>query len=1194
MEIIRDLFDKSRSIDRRIEKVINYEAADEEQLYQEITEYVVTDKMEISFERLLDQIDEGMKGGGHEIGVWVSGFYGSGKSSFTKYLGFALDPGKKVKEKPFTEWLKTCFRTKAVQQRLATVAARHPMAVIMLDLASEQLAGASLAEISSVLYWKVLQWAGYSKDKKVAYFEFMIDRDNRRKEFEQRVKILTKGKSWKDIQNTPLLAKRFAAQIAVEFYSEIWPDTGSFNEITIDEAERETERTKVMIALIERKTGTKNVLFIIDEVGQYVANQDSLILNLDGLAKNIKNTGKGHAWVIATAQQTLTEDDPRARANTAKLFKLKDRFPINIDLDANDVTEICYLRLLTKSGEGKSFLESMYQNRGEQLRSITKIEESKVYRSEIDKEMFCQLYPFLPQHFKILLVLLGKLAKTKGGIGLRSAIKVIQDILVDKSSIRRGQILLADKKIGILANTVTFYDTLYQDIEKSFRSLSRGVEKVVKAYGEESLHSQAAKSIAILQILDDFPLTVKNLAALMHPDVESLSRYNEIKKAVDELLKATDLPINEIDGKLRIMSEHITDLERKKQENRPHIADLRTILTQIYQEIFTPAPSATYLSKKVYTGLKLEYSGREFPFSGDREEIQCTIITITHAEYENRKKELVKESMEAGRIRHFFLIAPHEEDNESILTEIFQCQEITREKSHEKEVVEYLQGQKQRAKKLFDELILKIKIQLQKGSFIFRGSQQAVSGSGKEIQQSVKSFLQKVGEKVYSKYSFAKDQAASGTAEAFLKADDLGRISSKNDPLSLIDHSGSQPTINLTHKALLEIKDYLDKYGQVEGRKLLDYFSSAPYGWTKDTIRYIAAAMLAAGEIVLKIGRDEIKIRKSATAIQSFKNTQSFQKIGIRLREGKPNPDYLIKASERLAKITGEQVLPLEEDISKCVINHFPDLQNKFASLSTKLDSLNLPGSKKADLLLEEISETMKGDASDATVRLGPPESELFDLLIWAEKVLQTLNKGFDEQVRIINTRISDINNLPQEVAPKGFVDASSKIIDELNQYLQREDFFDFVTNIQQLTSDLSKEMMTTVQLLIDETNQTFEKEKQTLQSSMEWNSLSEDTRIWFGRQFDELFLSPGDGDINTFGGVISQNYRIQKGLKEIEQQIKEKAGEELKDKQTKTITLKRLPALLIDKKVIDELISSLEELKKELKEGKRIRIKWE
>ena len=89
---IRSLFDPSKDISRTIEKVITYGASQEGRLKAEISEYVVTDSIEEQFRKLLDRMQLAMESGGeNEIGVWVSGFYGSGKSSFTKYLGLAFD-----------------------------------------------------------------------------------------------------------------------------------------------------------------------------------------------------------------------------------------------------------------------------------------------------------------------------------------------------------------------------------------------------------------------------------------------------------------------------------------------------------------------------------------------------------------------------------------------------------------------------------------------------------------------------------------------------------------------------------------------------------------------------------------------------------------------------------------------------------------------------------------------------------------------------------------------------------------------------------------------------------------------------------------------------------------------------------------------------------------------------------------------
>ena len=46
---------------------------------------------------------------------------------------------------------------------------------------------------------------------------------------------------------------------------------------------------------------------------------------------------------------------------------------------------------------------------------------------------------------------------------------------------------------------------------------------------------------------------------------------------------------------------------------------------------------------------------------------------------------------------------------------------------------------------------------------------------------------------------------------------------------------------------MISIRDYIDKRGTVDGKRLLDDFSSDPFGWSSDTTRYIVAAMLMAG-----------------------------------------------------------------------------------------------------------------------------------------------------------------------------------------------------------------------------------------------------------------------------------------------------------------------------------------------------------
>jgi hypothetical protein len=203
---IRELFDPSKNINRNIEKVIAYGVSQEARLKSEISEYVVTESIDQQFENLLLKMEAAMDvGGENEVGVWVSGFYGSGKSSFTKYLGLAFDDRVTIDGVPFIQHLQDRLKRATTKALLSTVAKRFPAAVLMLDLASEQVAGATMAEVSEVLFYKVLQWAGYSRNLKVAALERKLKRDGRYDEFLALFKQTTEGQAWQDYRNDELV-----------------------------------------------------------------------------------------------------------------------------------------------------------------------------------------------------------------------------------------------------------------------------------------------------------------------------------------------------------------------------------------------------------------------------------------------------------------------------------------------------------------------------------------------------------------------------------------------------------------------------------------------------------------------------------------------------------------------------------------------------------------------------------------------------------------------------------------------------------------------------------------------------------------------------------------------------------------------------------------------------------------------------
>lgn len=1199
---IRELFDPSKNIDRRIEKVITYDTTDDDRIRQEITEYIATDSIEASFERLLDLLDEGMGGGdGNEIGVWVSGFYGSGKSSFTKYLGFALDPERTLDGKPFLEWLQNRFTSKTLRARLATVAKKHPTAVIMLDLASEQLAGATMAEISTVLYSKVMQWAGFSREKKIAYLEFMLERDGRLAEFEARVPELVKGISWRAIHNDPLVTKSIASRLASEFYPQIWPDARSFNDIKIEEAHKEDDRVREMIDLVRRRSGKKNVLFVLDEVGQYVAARDDLILNLDGLAKNIRKIGKGHVWVIATAQQTLTEDDPRAHMNTAKLFKLKDRFPVPVDLEASDIKDICIRRLLGKSKQGEDFLKDLFASKGQALRHATQLVNTRYYKSDLDEKTFCNLYPFLPQHFDILMELLSRLAKTSGGIGLRSAIKIIQDVLVDQSGVRPGEKLLADQDPGALANTVVLYDTMRKDIQRSFRHIVEGVGKVQAAFGLDSIHTQTAKSIAVLQVLEDFPVSRENLAALMHPSVDSPSLLPHVKNAVEDLLKDPAIPLSEIDGSFRFMSEAVTVLEKDRQKIIPKSIDLRNILNGKLREIFTPLPSARlHNSRTVNCGVRVVSTGLNVSLLGEKEEIQMHLQFAPEATHEARRQEAILESQQKANRNAVYLVGFEDPEIENQVIEISRSLSIynqNRNKTVEKEITDYLNGQLQLSERLGADVENRLTKALARGSFVFRGKPKALSELDSNLREAARKFLESVAEEVFEKYAEAPVQADSGTAERFLKTEKLDKIASKDDPLTLVKKIGKTVGIDITHNALVSMKDYLEKFGQTDGRKILDDFYASPFGWSKDTTRYLTAALLVAGEIKLRVSGQDITVRGDV-AIESLKNTINFNKIGVALRASKPLPEALLRAAERLLELTGEMVLPLEEEISRSAMKHFPDFQQDFAPLGEQLKNLKLPGVDIAHSIQESIAEILKGDASDATSRLGCEPCPLHENLLWARKVRKAFDNGLEAIVTKVNFYLAAIPLLPDSGIPGDLLHNTEFLRQELLEIKSHIDFHSKIPEFQTRLAKLDTRIQSAATELIDAERQWLESEKNRLQHLKDWGRLGEEDRIKIATRM-EMLAVVASVDLKGIQKIINDHYALDQKIKDLEKTIHELAEEQDEggdnggEAQELVVDFSELPIFIENPGQIDELIGELESLKAKLGRFLKLRISW-
>lgn len=1205
MESIRSVFAKGTQLDRRIEKVIQYDMSDAAQLRQEVSEYVITDNIRHNFERLLDLIDQGMEGGSTEIGVWVSGFYGSGKSSFTKYLGFGLDQDRIVDDMPFLKHLQDRMESVQLQQRFSTVAQKHNPTVIMLDLASEQLADENMADISSVLYAKVMQWAGYARDRKIAYLEFMLEEDDHLGAFAKRVEEQY-GMSWDDVKNQPLVANRVASDLAHEFYPDIFRDRDALASLDVDERVSERERTQRMIDLIRRRADKENIIFVLDEVGEYVSSIDARILNFQGFAQNLKALGGGKVWVVATAQQTLTEDDPRARFNTAKLFKLKDRFPVRIDLEASDIREICYKRLLGKSADGEEMLKGLFASHGQKLRKYTQLEGAGAYEGQsVNEKSFYRLYPFLPQHFTLLLELLGRLSKSTGGTGLRSAIKVVQDVMVNPDSLRKGTDVLARQPLGTLATAVTFYDTLRRDIRPSYEHIVKGVKDVENAFGDESTEVRVAKTVAILQIVENCPSTRKNVAAFLHPSVDAGSQTDVIDTAVEALLGEESIRISEVDKELRFLSEAVNDLEDQRRGLVPSVAEHLRIRNTAIKEIFTPTPKASVFgAKTVRAGLTLNTRTGRTSIDGSNREVQFVVDFAEEAQYDATRSEYIQESTQRSNTSTVYLLG-YDPSVDAKVDEIYRCKRIVdqnRRQKTDKEVSDYLNGQRQRAETLRRDLDRKLKEGLTKGTFIFRGKPVAVGSISNNLREATQKQLREVAQEVYEKFEEAAVNPRKTLAKHFLEAD-LKSISRKDDPLELVEANGR---INTSHGALRSILDYLQSHGQVDGGKLQKDFSSAPFGWSKDAIRYLVAALLTSSEVKLRVGGADVTVR-SNTAVEHLRGNRSFKKIGVALRQQEITNEQLDNACTRLTELTGEDVMPLEEEVNDTVQTFFPQFRQRYASLPTQLRALDLPGVERAEDVLEAINELIQGSAADAAARLGAEDAPLVNDLKWAHEVEQALHtNAVGNDIETAQRYVKKIDALPQSGVFQSLQNETEETRRQVREIVGRETFYDHISDLRTHLTALKTRVDDATESLRDEHQQHIQAERDRLQEMPEWKRMDADTQRRLSDELDDLFVDipPGIDGLQQF---TTSRYEIEDRLDHIESEIRERGAqtvtfpdEEDRDPGTvgdgggkRTVSFGNFPKEFTSPEDIDQVIDAFEDLKNEFGQYERIVLDW-
>ncbi|UKK73422.1 BREX system P-loop protein BrxC [Segatella bryantii] len=1105
---IQDLFDPSKKLNRTIESVVTFGANTESDLSTEISEYVVTDKLHNNYEKVIQDLQTAFDDSSKEVGIWVSGFYGSGKSSFAKYLGLSFDKSIMIDGVSFGEKLMSRIQDTAITAMHKTIISRHNPQVVMLDLSTQSVAG-KIANVSDIVYYETLKLLGITKstDQKVMCFIDMLHNEGKYDEFCRLVET-EKGKTWESVESNDLAANLIAASLAPRVLPAYFPDSASFKEINLTSAQNEKERFTRLYNLVKEKTGKDKIIFVLDEVGQYVASNIDLILNVQGMMQIFKDEFRGKVWVIATAQQTLTEDNQQAQLNSNELFRLNDRFPIKVDIEANDIKEIITKRLLGKSKEGQSHLKRLFSNNESVLKNAIhlSLQEHSIYNQVLTDESFANLYPFLPVHIDILLSLLQKLASRTGGVGLRSVIRLIRDILVDNH--------LAEATIGQMAGPEHFYDVLRSDMEKnSSKEIVIAADKAILMFNGNDLAVRICKTIAVMQLLDDFNLSFDNLCALLYNTVGSTLDKSKIRQVIDEIRQATGVTLEEIDGKFQFMTNAILGIREERDKIIPRDSEKAEVLQKQLQDMFSPAPSVNvYSTKTITAGVELNERNRSYVIH-TATSLKINIRFVDGASYNDTHQSLLIDSTRQENARTLYWLCTLNKDKEFILQDIVRSQNIKNRHQNEtnKEIQAYLRAQSENAEEKMRQLAQILREAMGNSEIIFRGNPQQVDETTYKTVA-----LKSIAEKVFEKYPLASANMKSNCVSQLASYQDVCTIPASLNPLGIINTTDG--SIDATNKAIAEVKEFIAFRNEATGQEVITHFEKDPYGWSKDTIRYVVALMLKANVIQIRVSGKDITVFGD-TAVSAMDTTNSFNKISISLNsDGALTPQELLKAAQCLSSLfNSSRIAPVKDAIAKEALGKMKYYLPRINSLLDPFEKLHLAGSMTLRAATNYAQRIIDTEGGEAAYLLGK-DNDCQKAFRYAMDVMKCNQQAsLLDHLKHINYLTKEVKNLPVLPQLDGFLKQISDVSQLYDDYIQNQDLHAIVSDITDLRNKLDSYLTQACVNFQTEGNSQLNLSRDEIMATSEYTELKDSQKAQIDNMLGNLAI---DYRSNTLEGL--------------------------------------------------------------------------
>lgn len=515
-----DLF--ARDIDKKINGVIK--ANDEKDLAEEVDEYVLTGEIQQNLETFLEEYND--PANHTQNGAWISGFFGSGKSHLLKMLSHILGDvprglvDSEAQSQPLNrESIVRSFIAKANEQTNSMLAGELeraltiPATSILFNIDQKSDKGSVTALLYAFI--RVFDEARgyYGRTPYVAKFEKDLDNNGQFEAFKEAF-AEEAGKPWSEGRDEFILWDD-------EISSAYGKVTGKSDRNVIAERYENSYRATVedfandVRQWLDRQPDRNHrIIFLVDEVGQFIGQNTELMLQLQSVAEDLAVKTNGRAWVVVTSQEDMdTIVGDRTKQQGYDFSKIQARFAIKLKLNSADVIEVIQKRLLAKKPEYEALMQDLWAEQGANLRTMFEFSrDSRKFSTSkaFTEEDFEASYPLVNYEFELFQTALRCMSQYNMFDGRHASVGERSMLAVVGSTLQQSK----DSTVDNLIPFDRLYDGIHDAIQSTANYRILQAERVLDP-DIKDLAVRLLKVLLLVKHVEGFIANTHNLRILL-------------------------------------------------------------------------------------------------------------------------------------------------------------------------------------------------------------------------------------------------------------------------------------------------------------------------------------------------------------------------------------------------------------------------------------------------------------------------------------------------------------------------------------------------------------------------------------------------------------------------------------------------------------------------------------------------------